>query len=140
MGHWLDSNKEGQKCDRCKGSIALGDRIYRKLAGVYYCNGCGIIADGEPHVAGEVEQGVEDDLALLPPAATKTSLARSMILLARSLDGGDVPPREVPTYTKEIRLFYMQLKELFPPQDDADPTQQMRDQRERRMRELGEYN
>lgn len=134
MAHWLQSNKS-QKCFRCAGQVEPGDRIYRKQAGVYLCAGCGVLAEGEPATVGRVEQGVLNDLDKLPDEARDTAIAQSMLELARDIDNGDVSPREKPNYTKDIRIGYMQLRELFPAQEDDDPTQLARNARERRARE-----
>jgi hypothetical protein len=136
MANWLESTRT-QKCAKCKSAIEVGDQVYRKQASVYYCVGCGLTAENEALVVGAIEQGVEDDLATLPDEANKTALAQSMLKLARALDMDDVPPREVPGYTKEIRLLYMQLRDLFPATEGEDPTSQAQDIRDRRAREMG---
>jgi hypothetical protein len=130
----MASNK-AQKCFRCAGQIEPDDKIYRKSAGVYLCSGCGVLAESEPPQVGPVEQGVLDDLDKLPDEARDTVVARSMLLLAHMLDLGDVPPREIPAYTKDLRIGYMQLRDLFPSQVENDPTTAAREARERRMRE-----
>jgi hypothetical protein len=58
--------------------------------------------------------------------------------MARQLDAGDVAPREVTQYTKEIRLNLLQLHELYPPAEDGDDTEERRAKlQERRRREQG---
>lgn len=134
MGTWFDAKKKGS-CHNCHKPTDEGDHIFRKLAGVFLCGQCGTLAEAEPVLRGEVEQSVEDDLALLPVEARGTSLAAAMRVIARKIDADDVSPRDLPNNTKELRMLYLQLKELYPPADDDDPTQVARDKHERRMRE-----
>lgn len=135
MANWMASSKSA-KCFRCGGEVAPDDKVYRKSAGVYLCAGCGVLAEAEPPEVGEIEQGVLNDLDKFPDEARDTAIAKSMIKLARKLDDEDVPPREIPNFTKDIRIGYMQLRDLFPAQDENDATQQARDTRERRAREI----
>jgi hypothetical protein len=134
MANWLESNRE-QKCRECRADIEVGQDIYRRQPGVYLCTACGQKAESEPRVLGDVEQAVEDDLARMPGEARKTVIAQTMLKLARQIDADDVGTREMFQYTKELRLMFMQLRDLFPEHEENDPTQKAREDRERRMRE-----
>ncbi len=54
------------------------------------------------------------ELAKLPLEAGEGLLAQSMLALARDLDAGDVPPRERPNFTKELRIGLLTLQDAFP--------------------------
>lgn len=77
------------------------------------------------------------DLAKLPLEAGDTILAQNMLGLAADLDAGDVPPRERPQYTKEIRINLLSLQDAYPATEDEDETELARQKRERRARESG---
>jgi hypothetical protein len=79
------------------------------------------------------------ELALLPMEAGDGTLAQSMLYLARQLDDGDVPPRERPQYTKELRISLLSLQDAYPASEDEDETEEARRKRERRAREAGGY-
>lgn len=135
MAAWIASNRR-QTCFQCSGQIEQDDKIYRKAAGVYFCVGCGTIAQGEPATVGELEQAVLDDLAKMPDEASDSVLAKSLLKLARKLDADEVPPREMPAFTKELRLLSASLRDEYPIAEDDDPTDRARAARERRMREM----
>jgi hypothetical protein len=120
--------------------ILPGTEIYIKAKGVYYCNTCGIEAENGLGTvkAGGLEEAFLRDMGMLPDAAADTVLAKSALYMARQLDAGDVAPREVTQYTKEIRLSLLQLHELYPPAEDGDDTEERRAKlQERRRREQG---
>ncbi len=126
------------KCRTCHVPILPGTEIYIKSKGVYYCNTCGVGA--ENNIGQVLPNGLEEaflqDLNGLPEPASDTVLAKSALYMARQLDSGDVAPREVTQYTKEIRLNLLQLHELFPPAEDGDDTEERRAKlQERRRRE-----
>lgn len=135
MSAWMSSNRR-QKCFRCGSQIEENDKIFRKAASVYFCAGCGVIAEGEPVTVGELEQAVLDDLAKMPDEAADSVLAKSLLKLARKLDADEVPPREMPAFTKELRLLSASLRDEYPVAEDDDPTDRARASRERRMREM----
>jgi hypothetical protein len=134
MANWMDVAR-ATSCRWCKKKIDSGDHVFRKSAGVYLCGDCGLLAENEPVILGPLGQAVQDDLDTLPPEAAKTAIAQSMVKLAAQVDADEVPPREMTLYTKDIRLGYMQLRDLFPAQEADDPTTKAREDRERRMRE-----
>lgn len=140
MGTWFDASKVS-KCGHCKRAVAIGDQLYAKSKGVYLCFACGTTADATQGmaVAGGIEEATILDLEGFPEEARRTSMAISMLYLARQLDQGDVSPREVTLYTKEIRLLFMQLRDLYPPVESDDDTDTAKQQRERRMREQGGF-
>lgn len=127
-------------CRGCKELIVPGDRIWIKAKGVYYCNSCGLIAEqnlGEV-VSGGIEEGLIKDLDQFPDEAADTVLAKMALSMARQLDQHDVAPREVTQYTKEIRLNFLQLRDLYPPEGEEDDTDNRREKlAERRRREQG---
>ncbi len=128
------------KCRTCKTPIMPGTEIFIKSKGVYYCPACGVGA--EENIGRVLPNGIEEafllDLNSLPEVAADTALAKTALMLASQLDSGDVAPREVTQYTKEIRLIYMQLAELYPPAEDGDDTEERRARlQERRRREQG---
>lgn len=131
---WSVASRES-RCPQCHNQIRIGEEIWKKAAGVTYCQLCGHDAEDSPRIQGPQEDSIEDFLSGLPPEAKKHPLAAAMIKLAQQIDDGDVPPREMTLYTKEIRLNLMQMKELFPEHEDDDPTENARLARERRMRE-----
>jgi len=128
------------KCRTCKVPIAPGTEIFIKSKGVYYCPACGVGAEenmGQMVVSG-LEEAFLRDMEALPDQAADTVLAKSALFMARQLDQGDVAPREVTQYTKEIRLNLLQLHELYPPAEDGDDTEERRAKlQERRRREQG---
>lgn len=118
--------------------LLSGEEIWMKSAGVAYCQGCGLLAETTEVSVGEIEASVLADLGRLPLEAADTSLARSMIYLARQLDAKDVSPREVTNYTKELRLSLLSLKDEFPQGEENDETDEARQRRVRR-REAGGF-
>jgi hypothetical protein len=138
MGRWIEARRDG-KCSHCPRPIAAGDEIWVKSAGVHYCRDCGTLADNLPAQMGEIETSVMKELSKLPMEAGEGSLAQAMLMLARQLDAGDVPPREVTQYTKEIRINLLSLQDAYPPQEDDDETEAARRKRERRAREGGGF-
>lgn len=140
MGHRFQASRDG-KCAHCKKPFSAGDEIYAKTAGVYLgldC-GCGLLAENEPVIAGPRETALLEDLAKLPPEAANTLIAQNMLGMARQLDEGDVSPREVTNYSKELRLNGMALQDMYPAVDTDDETEDARKKRERRAREAGGY-
>ncbi|HEY1700902.1 MAG TPA: hypothetical protein VGG75_14420 [Trebonia sp.] len=136
MGRWVEAKRDG-KCGHCPRAITAGDEIWVKSAGVSYCQDCGLLAENVPHECGELETSIMKELAKLPMEAGEGVLAQSMIMLARQLDDGDVPPRERPQYTKELRISLLTLQDAYPATDDEDETETARQKRERRARESG---
>jgi hypothetical protein len=141
MGYPNWGNAQGPvKCCKCKQLITPGSDIWIKSKGVYYCMMCGHDAEeaGTAVMVGGIEEALLRDLEEFDSGAADTSLAKQALYMARQLDGGEVAPREVTQYTKEIRLNLLQLRELYPPADENDDTES-RAQRlaERRRREQG---
>jgi hypothetical protein len=135
-GRWIEARRDG-KCSHCPRPITAGDEIWVKSAGVTYCQDCGLLDEGLGHDAGKWETSVMKDLAKLPLEAGDTLLAQNMLGLARDLDDGDVPPRERPQYTKEMRINLLSLQDAYPATEDEDETELARQKRERRARESG---
>lgn len=128
------------KCRGCKEMIGPGFEVWVKRKGVYYCNGCGLVAEaaGDEIKAGGIEEAFLHDLGSFPDEAAGTTLAIAARYMARQLDCGEVAPREVTLYTKEIRLNLLQIRELYPPVDEQDDTETKREKlQERRRREQG---
>lgn len=128
------------KCCHCKKPIAPGEDIWIKSKGIYYCAGDGLLkeASSDEIKPDGLEEAVIRDLDKLGDRAAETSMAKSALYLAKQLDDGEVAPREVTQYSKEIRLMIMQLYDLYPPADDQDDTETRRDRfQERRRREQG---
>ena len=140
MGHKFEARRDG-KCTHCGMPFKAGDEVYAKSAGVYlgYHCGCGHLAENEPVIAGPRETALMEDLARLPPEAVNTLIAQNMIGMARQLDDGDVSPREVTNYTKELRLNWLTLADMYPVAEQDDETETARQKRERRARESGGY-
>jgi hypothetical protein len=128
------------RCRGCKQPCAPGEEIWIKSKGVYYCAGCGPAAEaaGESVKAGGIEEALIRDLEEFPGEAADTTLAKQSLYMARQLDSGEVAPREVTQYTKEIRLNLLQIRDLYPPDEDGDDTQARQEKlQERRRREQG---
>lgn len=128
------------RCCDCRTPIAQGQDIYLKSKGVYYCGGCGLkVEDAANSVKqGGIEEALLRDLEAFPGEAADTTLAKQSLYMARQLDCGEVSPREVTQYTKEIRLNLLQIRDLYPPADENDDTEDRREKlQERRRREQG---
>lgn len=138
MGTWFEAKRNG-KCAHCKKTVHEGDEMYAKRAGVFLCADCGTVAEATAPEVGEQEQAVLTDLDKLPMEASATQFAAGCIYMARQLDAGDVAPREVTNYMKEIRLNMLTLKDLYQVEDDDDETDIARQKAERRRREAGGY-
>jgi hypothetical protein len=124
-------------CRSCSTPIPSGTEMFVKTAGVYYCQACGNLYETTERTVGELEEAVNKDLGTMPDEAKDSTFAQAALYMARQLDDGDIPPREVPTYTKEIRMNMMELWMRFPPQGEEDETDQAQARLERRRRESG---
>lgn len=138
MGRWIEAKRDG-RCAHCGKPTAAGTEIWYKSAGVAYCQGCGLLDEAAPVTVGPMEASVLKELAKLPPEAEEGLLAQSMLTLARNLDEGDVPPRERPQYTKELRIGLLTLQDAYPVAEEDDETEAARRKRERRAREGGGF-
>lgn len=138
MGNWFEAKRPG-KCAHCGTPFEAGTEVYAKSAGVYYCQACGNLAEATAPAAGQLETAVMQELARLPMEAGTGLLAQTMLSLARDLDAGDVPPRERPQYTKELRIGLLTLQDAFPAQEEDDETAEAQRKRERRAREAGGF-
>lgn len=128
------------RCCGCKTPIAPGESVFIKSKGVYYCGDCGIVAEATSGdiKAGGVEESFVLDLGKFPDEAADTVLAKQSLMMARMLDCGEVAPREITQFTKEIRLNFFALLELYPPQGEVDDTEDKRARMQaRRQRENG---
>jgi hypothetical protein len=123
------------KCPKCGSEIFPGDEIWCKSVGINYCGPCGMIAEETPEEPGMQREAVEEFVRKLPEEAHNDPLAALMRHLAQQIDDGDVPPREMSNYSKEIRLHKLTLQEQYPEQEADDPTTAAREARERRFRE-----
>lgn len=135
-----DTSSGPVKCRGCRNPVPPGSEVYIKSKGVYYCADCGLVAENAPNEVkeGGIAEGLLKDLSQFPEEAADTAMAKAALMMARQLDDGDVAPREVPQYTKEIRLMILQVRELFPSTDDDDDTETRRERlNERRRREQG---
>ena len=139
MGRWVESNRD-RRCSHCSRPIAAGEETWLKSAGVYYCQADGLLDENTTDAGfGPLEASVMKELAKLPMEAGEGLLAQSMLQLARDLDAGDVPPRERPVYTKELRIGLLTLQDAYPAAEDDDETEEARRKRERRAREAGGF-
>jgi hypothetical protein len=138
MGRWIEARRDG-RCSHCKKPVLAGEEIWLKSAGVFYCQGCGTLDENAPGAAGAMETSVMKELAKLPFEAGEGTLAQSMLYLARQLDAGDIPPREVSQYTKELRISLLSLQDAYPASEEDDETEEARRKRERRARENGGF-
>lgn len=138
MGRWAEARRDG-RCQHCSKPLLAGEEIWVKAAGVAYCQGCGLLAENSESAVGAIETSVMQELARLPLEAAEGAYAQNMLYLARQLDAGDVPPREVTNYTKEIRLNLITLQDAYPASEEDDETEDARRKRERRAREAGGY-
>ena len=128
------------RCCGCRQTIMPGDDIWIKSKGIYYCSPCGLVASAAPDEvkAGGIEEALLRDLESFPGEAADTTLAKSGLYMARQLDCGEVSPREVTQYSKEIRLNFLQIRDIYPPSEDEDDTETRREKlNERRRREQG---
>lgn len=128
------------RCKGCKHPIGPGNEIWIKSKGVYYCHECGPAAEaaGNEVKPDGIEESLLKDLELFPGEAADTVLAKQALYMARQLDLYEVGPREVTQYTKEIRLNLLQIRELYPPDEEGDDTEDRREKlQERRRREQG---
>lgn len=130
MGKWIEEAERGLTCARCKSKVTKGERFWYQRKGVYYCELCGSLAEHEVPEAGMMERGVREDFSTLPPEAAESTLGEAMLYLARQLDSGDVQPRDVAPYMKELRQNLAALRELYPPAGDDDITDIIRKNRE----------
>jgi hypothetical protein len=128
------------RCCGCHQPIPPGSDVFIKSKGVYYCGTCGPLAEATAGdiKAGGIEEAFILDLGKFPDEAADTALAKQSCMMARQLDCGEVAPREITQYTKEIRLNLLQLIELYPPEGEPDDTEDRRNRmQERRRREQG---
>lgn len=135
-GKWIEAKRAG-KCSNCKSQINEGDQIFN-ARGAWLCSACGLVAENTPDdvVSGGLEEAALKDLGAFPNEAQDSTIARAIIFMAHQLDMGYiVSPREVSQYTKEIRINLLTLRDMYPPDEEDDPTDQARKQRERRARE-----
>lgn len=87
---------------------------------------------------GGIEEALIKTIGKYPEEALDDALAVQVLYMARQLDLGEVAPREITQYTKEIRLNVLQLRDLFPPAEEGDDTEDRRERlQERRRREQG---
>jgi hypothetical protein len=134
------SSKGPVRCRGCQEPVLPGTDIWIKSKGVYYCSDCGVVAEaaGDEIKPGGIEEALLRDLSEFPGEAADTVLAKSALFMARQLDAGEVAPREVTQYTKEVRLCLLQVRELYPPAEDNDDTETRQAKfQERRRREAG---
>jgi hypothetical protein len=129
---------------KCRGACGLpitpGEEVWIKTKGVYYCHDCGTVAEaaGDEVKPGGILEATIKDLTAFPDEAADTSLAKLACYMAKQLDDGEVAPREITQYTKEIRLTILQIRDLYPPAEDDDDTENRREKlQERRRREQG---
>lgn len=140
-GKWVEARRAG-KCANCKTAISEGDQIFN-ARGSWLCEACGLVAENTPDstVQGGIEEAAVKDLAAFPEEAQDCTIARQILFMAHQLDMGYiVGPRDVSQYTKEIRINLLTLRDLYPPDEDDDVTDQARKQRERRAREQGSWD
>ena len=137
MGYWFTAKRDSP-CKHCNKPLLAGAEVYMKTKGVVLCHACGLLSEAtsDSPAVGAMRAAVLKDLAAFPDEATESTIAQTTLYMASQLDAGDVSPREVTNYTKEIRINLMQLRELYPPAGEEDATDRARRQREQRMREI----
>lgn len=128
---WIEEADRKTSCSKCKARIEVGERFYYKSRGIYLCELCGSLAEHEEPEVGRIEQGVLNDLSQLPEDASGTTLAQNTLYMARSMDAGDVAPRDIAPFNKEMRQNIAALREMFPDADENDVTDQARSKRDR---------
>jgi hypothetical protein len=119
-----DSATGPVKCRGCKEPIPPGADLWIKACGVYYCNGCGLIAESTASdvLAGGIEESILSRLEKMEDGAADDPIARTSLYMARQLDAGEVSPREITQYTKEIRVNLLSLADVYSPDDESDDT------------------
>lgn len=136
---WANSNGP-VRCVACGQPILPGSDVWIKSKGVYYCASDGALkeAAGDEIKAGGIQEALIRDLEHFPGEAADTTLAKAALYMAAQLDDGEVAPREITQYTKEIRLNLLQIRDLYPPAEDGDDTEDRAARLlERRRREQG---
>lgn len=86
-----------------------------------------------PASATPMEDAVRCDLAELPLNMRHGGVAMVAITCAQALDAGGLPPRDAAGYLREIRLSLAQLRELTTGEVKGDPTDEVRERREKRL-------
>lgn len=139
MGKWIEEAERKLTCARCHARVEEGQRFWYARKGVYYCELCGSIAEHEEPEVGEHESGVLEDLKQLPPEAADRTLAKTMLMLARRIDSGDVADRDYPAMIQQLRQLLGQLKLDYPPEPEDDDTEKSRKKREAYLRATGDF-
>jgi hypothetical protein len=85
----------------------------------------------EPELS--LEEAVQVDLAGLPPTMRRGGVAGVAIMAARILDQGGLTPRDAAGFARELRLALAQLREMAPGEVVGDPTDEVKQRRERRL-------
>jgi hypothetical protein len=80
-----------------------------------------------------MEEAVLVDLAQLPQRMREGGVAAVALMCARMLDEGGLPPRDAAGFAREVRLSLAQLREMAPGESKGDPTDEVRERREKRM-------
>lgn len=74
-----------------------------------------------------------NDLDRLPEDMRRGGVARVALMCARVLDQGGLPPRDAAGFARELRLSLAQLREMAPGEVKGDVTDEVRQQREKRL-------
>lgn len=83
-----------------------------------------------PPEPGRAEEAVQRDLGKLPEDMRTSAVAVSALILARSLDAGEMLSRDQVGCVREIRMCMTQLREWNPAGDTGDGTDEARAQME----------
>lgn len=83
---------------------------------------------------GPQEEGVQNDLAILPPSLAQGAIAAAALGMAREIDEGTLPPRESIAARGQIRQCMTVLYERAPGGDTGDKTDDKQARRERLLR------
>jgi recombinational DNA repair protein (RecF pathway) len=126
VARWIEQADRLTSCARCHARIEVGQRFYYLRRGTYLCEMDGSLAEHEVPEVGEVESGVLEDLDLLPPEASKRTLAKLLIKTARLIDSGEVADRDVAPLILQQRATLKQLQDDFPPAQEDDDTEKTR--------------
>lgn len=84
-----------------------------------------------------IRAGVRRDLALLPAELAGGGMARSVLLLARMLDSGELDPREIVAAQRALCLTLAALAEIAPPRAEGSIVDELRARRAQRAAASG---
>jgi hypothetical protein len=140
MGKWIEESDYKASCVQCHTEIARGTRFYWKRKGVYLCELCGSLAEHEEPEVGRNEQGVLNDLAMMPDEAAESTEAQMTLYMARSIDRSEVAPRDIAPLNLQMRQNLDALRARFPETGEEDITNVSRSARDKFLESTFEDN